>query len=44
MSNTTLPVRPRRGFDPVGEGYRYILLTVITVAVLFTSTDRKSVV
>ena len=38
MSNTTLPVPSRRGFDPVGEGYRYILLTIITIAVLFTST------
>ena len=31
-----LPKRPV--FDPIGEGYRYLLLTIITVAVLFTST------
>ena len=28
----------RRPFNPVGEGYRYLLLTIITVAVLFTAT------
>jgi len=31
-----LPSRPV--FNPLGEGYRYLLLTIITVAVLFTST------
>jgi nitrite reductase (NO-forming) len=31
-----LPSRPV--FNPIGEGYRYLLLTIITVAVLFTST------
>ena len=28
----------RPAFNPVGEGFRYLLLTIITVAVLFTST------
>jgi nitrite reductase (NO-forming) len=29
---------PAPRWNPVGEGYRYFLLTVITIAVLFTST------
>jgi hypothetical protein len=29
---------PEPPWNPVGEGYRYFLLTVITIAVLFTST------
>jgi len=33
-----LPAPARRTFNPLGEGYRYLLLTIITVAVLFTST------
>lgn len=33
-----LPAPARRTFNPLGEGYRYALLTLITVAVLFTST------
>jgi nitrite reductase (NO-forming) len=28
----------RQTFNPVGEGYRYLLLTIITVAVVFAST------
>jgi nitrite reductase (NO-forming) len=38
MSNTHPSIPSRHVFDPVGEGYRYLLLTIITVAVLFTST------
>ena len=38
MSNPSLHLPTRRAFDPLGEGYRYLLLTIITVAVLFTST------
>ena len=36
MSNPSLP--SHHAFDPRSEGYRYLLLTIITVAVLFTST------
>ena len=38
MSNRSLSSPSRHVFTPVGEGYRYLLLTIITVAVLFTST------
>ena len=33
-----LPATGRHPFNPLGEGYRYLLLTIITMAVLFTST------
>ena len=38
MSNRDLTTQSRPAFNPLGEGYRYVLLTIITVAVLFTST------
>ena len=38
MSNRSLSAPSRHALTPVGEGYRYLLLTIITVAVLFTST------
>jgi len=38
MSERRLQLESRPRFDPLGEGYRYLLLTIITVAVLFTST------
>ena len=38
MNERRLQPRPRSAFDPAGEGYRYLLLTIITVAVVFTST------
>lgn len=40
MSAGRLPLEPAPAprWNPVGEGYRYFLLTVITIAVLFTST------
>ncbi|MDP9320275.1 MAG: copper-containing nitrite reductase [Chloroflexota bacterium] len=38
MSGHRLQVESRPVFNPMGEGYRYLLLTIITVAVLFTST------
>ena len=36
--NTQLQNESRPVFHPVGEGYRYLLLTIITVAVVLTST------
>ena len=38
MRGQRLQLESRPVFNPVGEAYRYLLLTIITVAVLFTSS------
>lgn len=38
MNERRAQLESRPAFNPAGEGYRYLLLTIITVAVLFTST------
>ena len=38
MTGHHIELDPRAPFNPIGEGYRYLLLTIITVAIVFAST------
>jgi uncharacterized cupredoxin-like copper-binding protein len=38
MNERRLPLASRPAFNPMAEGYRLLLLTIMTIAVLFTST------
>jgi len=37
MAGHRIELDPRAPFNPIGEGYRYLLLTIITVAIVFAS-------
>lgn len=38
MTGRQLRIDSRAPFNPVGEGFRYLLLTIITIAIVFAST------
>ena len=38
MTGRQLHLGSRASFNPVGEGFRYLLLTIITIAIVFAST------